>query len=154
MLKLDEPLYFPLCDGRDLHSIAAIIKRAKALVGVESSMLHLANALKVPGFVITGALKTMPWYTLYCGMYRKPENVNFIRYYGCPPMAVPVEPAAYVLGRFLDGSPLTPQECDAFFLKYQVEQMQRGWFSRLCRKLAEPYRRLRATLMFHKRPRR
>ena len=153
VMKCDDPLYRPFCGDHDLHQVAKVIRGARALVGVESGMLHIANAFRVPGFVVTGALRGDLYYNYYCGMYRKPERVNFLRYYGLSAPELPVEPASYALERFLDGDPMSPEECDLFFLKYQLDEHRLSWHGRFFEALRTPWRRMRDAWIFSHRPR-
>lgn len=154
VLNLKHPLYFPLCGNPDLHYSARIIRHAAALVGVESGMLHIANAFDIPGFVLSGKLRDMPWYNHYCGNYRSGNAVNLLRLYDRHPLELPLEPVAYALGRFLDGNPMSRTECDVFCLKYQLTILQRKWYVRLFDFSARPFLLLQERLNFHKRARR
>lgn len=154
VMKMDHPLYFPLCGNPDLHYSARIIRHAMALVGVESGMLHIANAFRIPGFILTGKLRQNPWYNHYCGGYRTGENANLLRMYNVNPLELPLEPVAYALNRFLDGDPMGRVECDVFCLKYQLEQLQNKWYMRLIRSLSRPFFLLRERQIFHQRGRR
>ena len=154
VLHLDHPLYFPLCGNPDLHYSAKIIRHAAALVGVESGMLHIANAFDIPGFVLTGKLRDVPWYNHYCGNYRSGNAVNLLRLYDRHPLELPLEPVAYALERFLDGNPMSRTECDLFCLKYQLDMLHGKWYVRLAEMLAKPFLLLHERQNFHKRARR
>ena len=151
-LNLTGPNYISRCDGRLLDEIARIILHAKALVGVESGMLHIANALDTFGILVTGTLRDMPEYNLYCGRYYNKENCNFLRFYDRNAYDLPYAVAETVIDRFLSGKPLSFEECEAFCLKEQIRRLQQSPWHRLCDALASPVRKLRQTLQFHKRP--
>ncbi len=154
VMNLDHPLYFPLCGKPDLHYSARIIRHAMALVGVESGMLHIANAFNIPGFILTGKLRDIPWYNYYCGNYRTGSNANLLRLYNGHPLELPLEPVQYALSRFLDGNPMSRTECDLFCLKYQLEMLQNKWYVRLANALARPFLLLKERQNFHRRARR
>lgn len=154
VLNLDHPLYFPLCGNPDLHYTARIIRHAAALVGVESGMLHIANAFDIPGFVLTGKLRDIPWYNHYCGNYRTGDRANLLRLYNGHPLELPLEPVKYALSRFLDGNPMSRTECDLFCLKYQVDQLQNKWYNRLAKAVTRPFLLLKERQNFHRRARR
>ena len=154
MLNMVHPLYLPLCGKPDLHYSARIIRHAMALVGVESGMLHIANAFSIPGFILTGKLRDKAWYNYYCGKYRTGDQANFLRFYNCHPLELPLEPAKYALSRFLDGTPLTRTECDIFCLQYQLEQLQNRWYVQLAKAASKPFLLLQERKNFHRRARR
>lgn len=154
MLKLDHPLYFPLCGNPDLHYSARIIRHAAALVGVESGMGHIANAFHVPGFILTGKLRDIPWYNYYCGNYRTGDLANLLRLYNAHPLELPLEPVKYALARFLDGNPMSRTECDIFCLKYQLDMLQNKWYHRLANILSRPFLLIKERQNFHRRARR
>ena len=154
IINIDDPLFFPLCGTRPMQEIAITIKHAIALVGIESSMAHIANCFHIPGFIVSGKLGNLPWYNLYCGMYGRLENLNIMRFYDSHPADMPIEPALYVFKRFLDGNPLTYLECDSYFLRCQIRLMNRKWYNKLFTKIFEPIKNIQASLLFNRRPRR
>ena len=154
VLDIDDPLYIPLCGNRTMQELAVTIKHSCALVGVDSSMSHIANSFHVPGFIVQGKIGAVPWYNFYCGMYARGENLNILRFYDSHPADMPLEPALYVFRRFLDGKPLSYQECDSFMLRSQLRYARSKWYNRLAQSIANPLKRVRDSLLFDRRPRR
>lgn len=154
VLEIPHPLFVPLCGSRPMQELAVTIKNAVALVGIESSMAHIANCFHVPGFIVQGKLGDLPWYNLYCGMYGRMENLNVMRFYNSHPADMPLVPAMFVFRQFLDGKPLSYQECDSYFLRAQLQIIESRWYNRLLAKIMEPVKRIQASLLFDRRPKR
>ena len=154
VIKLDLPGYFDCCALGDLQDTAAIINHAQAMIGVESGMLHIANALDVFGFVVSGALHDVPEYNHYCGKYYERKNCNILRYFGRNPFELPYSTVERALEAFLDDTPLTAAECDMWCYRKQLEEEQNKWFSRLVQYVRLPWLKLEMARQFHCRPRR
>ena len=154
VVNLDHPDYLSRCDNPDLQDTAAVIKYAQAVVGIESGMLHIANALGVFGFIITGALHKMDEYNHYCGSYYEKKNCNFLRYFGKSPFELPYPPVEKAIGEFLKGKPLTADECERMFFHIQLKEEQQKFFNRLWSKVRNIFLRWQQAHQFHQRPRR
>ena len=154
VLDLSMPNYFDECRHPDIHDTARIIRHASAVVGIESGMLHIANALGVFGFIITGALHEVREYNHYCGDYYEKKNCNFLRYYGCNPWQLPYEPVEIALGAFLDGKPLSATECDAFCYRQQLDGIQNSFAGKIRHFFTDFVQKTAMIRQFHQRPKR
>ncbi len=149
VLKLEHPAFHDMTGRQDLQKLAKIIQQAKALVGVESGFGHIANAVGTFAVIVTGSHHDQPCYLLYSGRFRRGESCNLVRFYDVPSEFMPPEIVLAVVRRFLDGNPMSADECKIFCLTEQVRQMQCSWFFRVKRRLLKPFYKLRTALEFH-----
>lgn len=154
LLNLETPGYFDECHHPDIHDTARIIRHASAVVGIESGMLHIANALGVFGFIITGALHHKKEYNHYCGSYYEKKNCNFLRYYGENPWSLPYEVAEAALAAFLDGKPFTDEECASFCYRHQLEKLQNSFAGKIRHFFTDFVHKIAMSRQFHQRPKR
>ena len=154
VLDLSGPGYFPRCGTVSLDEVGHIIRHAKAVIGVESGMLHLANALDTFGFVITGALRDLPEYNHYCGRYYRGENCNFLRFFNCNPFELPYAVVEKVVGEFLAGRTLSFLECENFLLKEQLARQDAAFLRRVRRAAGSFLLKQKMAIQFRYCPRR
>lgn len=150
-LKLNSPYYHTVPFGT-IQATAKIISRADAAVGVESGLMHIANAFGIFGFVLSGMRRNDKEYNHYNGGYREGKNCNILRLYGRLPFHLQLAPVTIAIDAFLKGEPMTRQQCDLFMLKYQIEEYQKKWYVRFFGAPLDWIYRIWMAIQFHHRP--
>ena len=149
LLKLDHPCYIDKTGKMDLQIVAKIIKESQILVGVESGFGHIANAVGIFSIIITGKLPGCPDYMYYCGRYRRGEGCNLVRFYDVESDLLPPAPVREVVRRYLDGRPMSYNECKIYCLTEQVKLLHSSIGYRLKRLINRPVERLCRSIVFH-----
>lgn len=65
--------YINLVGKTSLSETCSVIKSAKFFIGIDSGPTHIANAYKIPGFIICGQFANFKKYMSYSGAYQKEE---------------------------------------------------------------------------------
>jgi heptosyltransferase III len=78
-LNIESDLYHNLCSDLSILQSAAVIKKAKLFVGIDSGPAHMANALEIPGIILLGEyFFGMKNFNPYSGYYTYLENCRLI----------------------------------------------------------------------------
>ncbi len=70
------------CGKLTLQEIAALIKKSKLFVGIDSAFAHFANAVETPGVILLGHYRDFKKYMPYSGRYKTGENATVLHYDG------------------------------------------------------------------------
>jgi heptosyltransferase-3 len=79
IINNESELYHNLCSKLSILQSAAVIKKAKLFIGIDSGPAHMANAVDTPGIVLLGEyFFGMKNFNPYSGNYGSLENCHII----------------------------------------------------------------------------
>jgi heptosyltransferase III len=80
-----------------LLQTAAVIQQAKQFIGIDSSLAHIANALRIPSVIILGKFREMEKYMPYSGFFANEKGATIIFDKNTPSQNVKLETILAVL---------------------------------------------------------
>jgi|GEM_PF-1212030 len=78
----DEKRYVNYCGLLSLQETAYVISNCCLFIGIDSALVHVANALNIPGVILLGYYRAFKQYMPYSGRYKNGENATIIQYDG------------------------------------------------------------------------
>lgn len=84
--------YIDLKGKLSIMETAAVIKMSDFFIGIDSGPAHLANAVKTKGVILFGVWNgRFKKYIPYCGFYRDPQNIRYVRNLNGPVKGIEIE---------------------------------------------------------------
>lgn len=149
IVRLNDPMYVPLTDCRNLQTLARVVRNARLFFGVESGFGHVANAVGTFMFIVQGASERAPRYDYYSGRARAGIDCNAVRWYAGHADRVPCEWVENAMERFLSGRPMSGTECELDCLRRQILAQRNSCFGRIAAALARPWEDLSSKIRHH-----